>query len=131
MVWYSHLRFEAVRPSVFVVAVVAVLLHSSHLSSAQDQTTFSVFSNASDIYPMPRSPACADALASSLQCPETISFAIPSSSNPISNLTASDLNVLCSTTCYQSLTSTAAAVDAACAGWPYILGDTSYVASFP
>ncbi|PIL32555.1 hypothetical protein GSI_05258 [Ganoderma sinense ZZ0214-1] len=126
---YSPLRVHTAKASAFVV--VSVLLCSARLSSAQTQSTFAVFANASDIYPLPRSPACADALASSLQCPETIVFAVPSSSNPISNLTASDLNALCATTCYQSLVSTAAAVDAACAGWPYILGDTSYVASFP
>lgn len=130
MVWYSSRQVDTAKASAFVV-VVSVLLHSARLSYAQDQSTFAVFANASDIYPLPRSPACADALASTLQCPETIVFAIPSSSNPISNLTATDLNALCSPACYQSLVSTAAAVDAACAGWPYILGDTSYVASFP
>nr|VWO99003.1 Chitinase [Ganoderma boninense] len=129
MAWYSRLRTDTSKASAFVIA--SVLLYSARLSSAQTQATFAVFANASDIYPLPRSPACADALASSLQCPETIVFAIPSSSNPVSNLTASDLNTLCATTCYQSLVSTAAAVDAACAGWPYILGDTSYIASFP
>ena len=129
MVWYSPLRVDTAKALSFVV--ISVLLLGPRLSSAQSQATFAVFADASDIYPLPRSPACADALASSLQCPETIVFAVPSSSNPISNLTASDLNALCAPTCYQSLVSTAAAVDSACAGWPYILGDTSYVASFP
>ena len=129
MVYYSRSPLDSVKSSVAVV--LAVLILNVKLSFTQSQGTFSVFSNASDIYPMPSSPTCADALSTSLQCPDTIVFAIPSSSNPISNLTASDLNELCSMACYQSLVSTAAAIDAACAGWPYILGDTCYVASFP
>ncbi|KAM5541623.1 hypothetical protein V8D89_004813 [Ganoderma adspersum] len=131
MIWYSPLRVDTAKIQAFAFA--AVLLHNVYLSAAQDQSTFAIFANTSDIYPLPRSSAGADALASTLklQCPETIIFAIPSSSNPISNLTASDLNALCSTACHESLVSTAAAVDAACAGWPYILGDMSYVVSFP
>ncbi|KAI0364300.1 hypothetical protein BV20DRAFT_1029986 [Pilatotrama ljubarskyi] len=113
---------------VVALAVYAALLQSV---TAQDQATFSVYSDSTDIYPLPSSPVCAEALASAVQCPPTIFFAIPSSSMPISNLTASELDDLCSTSCYNSLISTATQVDAACSGWPYILGDTSYVASFP
>ncbi|TFK91429.1 carbohydrate-binding module family 50 protein [Polyporus arcularius HHB13444] len=108
-----------------------LLLSRVGLVAAQSQATFAVFADASDIYPLPSSSSCADALASAVQCPNTILFAVPSSAAPISNLTAADLNTLCSATCYNSLVSTAAKVDAACPGWPYILGDTSYVASFP
>ncbi|KAI0350482.1 hypothetical protein OH77DRAFT_1069072 [Trametes cingulata] len=122
------LPFPRLYGSVGAFAAYSVLLQ---LVAAQDQTTFAVFADPTDIYPLPNSPACADALASTVQCPDTIVFAVPSSSAPISNLTASDLNQLCSTTCYDSIISTVAKVDAACAGWPYILGDTSYVASFP
>lgn len=107
--------------------IVAVSLSST----AQAQGFVSVFADPSDIYPLPSSSVCADALAKALQCPETIFLAIPSSSSPISNLTSSDLDGLCSVACYNSLVSTAAEVDAACPGWPYILGDTSYIASFP
>ncbi|RDX41745.1 hypothetical protein OH76DRAFT_1411835 [Lentinus brumalis] len=101
------------------------------LATVHVQGTVSVFSDPSNIYPLPSSSICADALATTVQCPETIFLAIPSSSLPISNLTSSDLDGLCSTACYSSLMSAAAEVDAACPGWPYILGDTSYVASFP
>ncbi|KAI0364298.1 hypothetical protein BV20DRAFT_1125711 [Pilatotrama ljubarskyi] len=114
--------------SAWAIAASAVVLP---LVTAQDQTTFSVYSDPTDIYPLPNSPSCADALASTVQCPDTILFAVPSSSSPISNLTASELNELCAASCYSSLVSTAIKVDAACPGWPYILGDTSYVASFP
>lgn len=120
--------FRRVRVSrILSIAVLAL----SHLVYAQDQETFAVYSNASDIYPLPSSPECANALATSLQCPDTILLAIPSTSSPISNLTSAELEDLCAPTCHQSLVSATAQVNTACAGWPYILGDTSYVASFP
>ncbi|KZV65858.1 carbohydrate-binding module family 50 protein [Peniophora sp. CONT] len=114
------------------VALIAPFLFSIvRPTLAQDQETFNVFSNASDIYPLPSSSECADALATSLSCPPTLSFAIPSSSNPLSNLTSSDLSELCTASCFASLMTAINSVDTACAGWPYILGDTSYIASLP
>lgn len=95
------------------------------------QQTFAVFSDPTDIYPLPNSPECANALAAPINCPETLAFAIPSSSSPLTNLTASNLDGLCTSTCYIALENAINAVDRACAGWPYILGETSYVASLP
>ncbi|KAI0714387.1 hypothetical protein C8T65DRAFT_644159 [Cerioporus squamosus] len=110
---------------------LALSVSIQSLATAQDQSVVSVFSDPSDIYPLPSSAVCADALATAVQCPETLLLAIPSSSSPIPNLTSSDLDSLCSSGCYNSLMSAAAEVDAACPGWPYVLGETSYVASFP
>ena len=91
---------------------------------------FSLF-NASDIYPPPTAPECAEALGSTVRCPALLLDAVPSSNLGISNLTASDLQSVCTQSCYASLMSVAEEVDSACQGWPFILGDTSYVASLP
>lgn len=98
--------------------------------SVAAQSTFSLF-NASDIYPPPTAPECAAALGSTIQCPPALLDAVPSSNLGISNLTASDLQSVCTQSCYASLVSVAADVDSACQGWPFIMGETSYVASLP
>ena len=95
------------------------------------QDTFSFFANASDIYPPPTDPQCAEALASTINCPSILLDATPSDSLGISNLTASDLQSVCTQSCYTSLMNVAAEVNSACQAWPYIVGDTSYVASLP
>ncbi|VDC05351.1 unnamed protein product [Peniophora sp. CBMAI 1063] len=119
------------RPATHSASITLVLLSVIRPTLAQSQQTFSVFSNASDIYPLPSSSSCADALAASIDCPQILSFAVPSSNNPVSNLTSADLDELCTATCFDSLTAAVSSVDKACAGWPYIVGDTSYVASLP
>jgi hypothetical protein len=95
------------------------------------QNTFNVYSNASNISPLPTNPGCAEALAADIQCPAVIVNALPSSSMSLSNLTTTDLMDLCTSTCYDSLNTVTAIVDMECTGWPFILGSTSYVASLP
>lgn len=95
------------------------------------QSSFSVYSNASDIYPLPSSPECADALASVVECPPVILNALPSSFMALSNLTTTDLSTLCTSACYNSLINITETVDSFCGGWPFILQDTSYIASLP
>ncbi|KAJ3559301.1 hypothetical protein NM688_g426 [Phlebia brevispora] len=110
---------------------VAALALSTQKAVAQSNDTFSFYTNSSDIYPLPSSPDCAEALASPIQCPSQILDALPSTNLGISNLTASDLQTLCDPSCYSSLMTIAANVDSVCGGWPFLVGDTSYVASLP
>ncbi|PPQ88423.1 hypothetical protein CVT25_011225 [Psilocybe cyanescens] len=113
----------------FTVVIAVTSLFA--LVRAQTQAAFAIYANASDIYPLPSSIDCVDALAAPLQCNNTIAFTIPGSASPLSNLTSSDLSFLCTSTCFSSLTSAIEAIDTSCTGWPYILGDTSYIPSFP
>ncbi|CCM00582.1 uncharacterized protein FIBRA_02618 [Fibroporia radiculosa] len=109
----------------------ALILFVRNTIAQSDNSTFSLYANASDIYPPPSSPECAEALSSSIQCSELLIDAIPSSNLGLSNLTASDLGTLCVPTCYDSLITVASNVDSACGGWPFIISDTSYIASLP
>ncbi|KAJ6518856.1 hypothetical protein C8R45DRAFT_809437 [Mycena sanguinolenta] len=101
------------------------------IAQGETQTTFQIFADPSDIYPLPSSPSCASALSATLSCDANILFALPSSTNGVSNLTSAELASLCNTACYTSLINAGQAADKACVGWPYIVGETSYVASFP
>ncbi|KAF8966665.1 hypothetical protein BDZ97DRAFT_1917471 [Flammula alnicola] len=114
---------------IFTALVLVTCLFA--LVSAQTQATFAIYANASDIYPLPSSVDCANALATPLQCNDTIAFTIPGSTSPLPNLTSSDLSSLCTSTCYTSLTNAIKTIDTSCSGWPFILGDTSYIPSFP
>ncbi|KAJ7283214.1 hypothetical protein C8J57DRAFT_1462365, partial [Mycena rebaudengoi] len=111
-----------------ILAVIAAF-YGLHLASAQ--SSFSVYANANDIDPLPTNARCAEVLAADIQCPAVIVNALPSSSMPLPNFTATDLVNLCTPDCYESLLAVAAEVDAECSGWPFILGGTSYIASLP
>jgi hypothetical protein len=111
------------------VLSVLFLLSGPLLVSAQN--SFNIYTNASDIDPLPTNPRCAAALAADIECPAVIANILPSSSMSLPNVTAADLVQLCTPACYNSLMTTTAAVDSACTGWPFILGGTSYIASLP
>jgi hypothetical protein len=114
---------------IFTTLVLVTCLFA--VVSAQTQATFAIYANSSDIYPLPSSADCANALSAQLQCNSTIAFTIPGSTSPLPNLTSSDLSSLCTPSCYTSLTNAIATIDTSCSGWPFILGDTSYIPSFP
>jgi hypothetical protein len=111
--------------------ILAVITAFCGLHLAYAQSSFSVYANANDIDPLPTNVRCAEVLAADIQCPAVIVNALPSSSMPLPNFTATDLVNLCTPDCYESLLSVAAEVDAECSGWPFILGGTSYIASLP
>lgn len=111
------------------IAPFLVLAHPLLRVFAQD--TFSVYNTSSDIDPLPNNPACATALASTLQCSPLLVNALPSASMGRSNLTAADLQTVCTAACFNSLMNVTALVDTECVGYPYIIRSTSYVASFP
>ncbi|KAF8193652.1 hypothetical protein BJ912DRAFT_959969 [Pholiota molesta] len=103
---------------IFTTLVLVTCLFA--VVSAQTQATFAIYANSSDIYPLPSSADCANALSAQLQL-----------YIPLPNLTSSDLSSLCTPSCYTSLTNAIATIDTSCSGWPFILGDTSYIPSFP
>ncbi|KAJ3002437.1 hypothetical protein NUW54_g5846 [Trametes sanguinea] len=53
-------------PSVYALLSLGAILCSGCVV-ARSQATISVYSNSTDIYPLPNSPACADALAAPIQ----------------------------------------------------------------
>lgn len=115
----------------FIFTALVPIFWAQSVAFAQAQASFSIFANASDITPQPNSQDCANALASSIQCSSDLIAALPSSTVAIANLTETSLTALCNNACFHSLTTVIANVDNACAGWPYIVGTTSYMASLP